>query len=216
MTEAPTKKLFIVSLLGKPRVKCLAAYNGEVLVIQRMEQIAGLFGSWKASLAEECEKYRESGFDVLVEERQTDHFSQYGTRVLFDEIDPDEKATYLTTALNHYFAITGMGDTGGSRYGNLIMASGLERHILSANMVNVETDEKGRNRYDIDPDRFTGYHRAILIAVLGAQILNPLSDNYLSTFFGLLGTAESTRPNQTLAAIEDYQNRKRGGWLWSE
>lgn len=210
MTDAPTKKLFIVSLLGKPRVKCLAAYNGEVLVIQRMDQVAGLFGSWKNTLADECEKYREAGFDVLVEERQTDHFCQFGTRVLFDDIDPDDKTTYLTTALNHYFALTAMGDTGGSRYGNLIMGSGLERHILTANMINVENDEKGRNRYDIDPDRFTGYHRALLIAVLGAQILNPLSDTYLTAFFGLLDTPVVTRPSATLSAIENHYYREQG------
>ena len=37
------KKLYIVSLLGDPRIEVVAAYDGEVLVVQKMEPIKGMF-----------------------------------------------------------------------------------------------------------------------------------------------------------------------------
>ncbi|WP_354011424.1 hypothetical protein [Endozoicomonas lisbonensis] len=189
----------------------MAAYNGEALVIQSMEAVSGLFGTWRKPLEQECKKNAESGFIVLVEERGTAFFSQYGSQVLFDDIDPEEKRTYQNIAFDLYYSLTAMGDTSGNRHGNLVVASGLERHLLTGNVVNVEQDEKGRNRYDIEPDRFSGYHRSMLLAVLAAQFFNPPTDEYLQEFFKYIGgTPDKPKPLRTIEAVIASRNANGG------
>ena len=207
------KKIFAVSLLGRQRVKTLAAYNGEVLVIQKMEPISGLFGIWRQSLAKECKEYADKGFLILVEERTTDHFAQYGQRVLFDEVDPEQGRTLQNIALDEYFALTAMGDTGGNRFGNLVLQHGLERHQLNANMINVRQDEKGRSQYDIEPERFTGYHRALLMAVLGAQTFNPVNDDYLQRFYAAVGDRIDLPQHETTMTAIIQHRLNNGFWI---
>lgn len=207
------KKIFVVSLLGKQRVKCLAAFNGEVLVIQKMETIGGLFSLWHKPLAKECQEYADKNFLVLIEERTSDHFAQYGQRVLFDEVDPELGRTYQNIALDEYFALTAMGDSGGSRIGNLVLQRGLERHQFGGSMINVTQDEKGRNQYDIEPDRFTGHHRALLLAVLGAQTFNPVDDDYLKRFYAAVGDIIALPQHETTMNAVIQHRLNNGFWM---
>ena len=189
-----------VSLMGKPRIKCLAAYDGEVLVIHSMEQVSGFLKSWKAPLLNEIKTRQDQGFDVLIEER-TEHFRQVAPCTTFDTVDDGERRTILNIALDHYFALTSLGDVSAGRHGNIVFGKGLERYALTSNTVDVDQDDKGRNRYNIAQDQFTGYHRAMLLAVLNAMVLNPLSDRYIDALFSELWEAPGQRIPPTLAAI---------------
>ena len=49
-------------------------------------------------------------------------------------------------------------------------------------MVNFRHDEKGRLVYDVDWNRITGGHKAVLMCVAGAVMELPFSDRWLNAF----------------------------------
>ena len=193
------KKIHVVSLLSSPRIELLAAYDGSVLVVQSMTPVRGMFKNWKKPLLDRLEKRQQNGFVTVVEER-TDHFSEHSERILLGEPDPVTRRTWQNIALDHYYAMIAMGDGSGNQRGNLVLAKGLERHFLSSN-INVEQDDKGRNKYDIDLDSLSGYNRALLLAVLAALCVNPINDRWLDEFLAATGnTLPKLRPH-SLAVI---------------
>lgn len=198
MTQA--QKIMAISLMGKPRIKCLAVYDGEVLVVSSMETISGFFNTWKTPLLEEIKAKQEAGFSVLIEER-TGHFENAASCTTFDVIDEGEGRTLLNVALDQYFALTGLGDVSKNRHGNIVFGKGLERYALNSNTVDVEQDDKGRNRYNIAQDNFTGYHRAMLLAVLNATVMNPINNSYIDALFDELWEEPVSKLPPALIAI---------------
>lgn len=202
------KKLYVVSLLGSPRTEVVAAYDGEVLVVQKMEPIAGMFNRWKKPLLERIRQYQNLGFTVLVEER-TDHFSEDAHRLLLDEVDEQSGRTWQNVALDLYFSLIRLGDQSGNQRGNLVLHKSIQQYFLSENLINVSQDERGRNRYDIEAEGLKGWHRALLLTVLAALEINPMTDDYLDQFFAALDQSSFTKPTSSLEAITIGVDRSR-------
>jgi len=170
----PIKKIFAVSLDHKKKYKGYAVYNGEQLVFQVITQIRGVFTDWKKDLIKEIEQRKEKGFIVLVEER-TDHISQYATQFAFEDIDQVEGRVNYYVALDWYFSLSNMG--------NLVLPAESQNHAIRESKVDPQQDEKGRTKYVIDWDRFSGAQRVILLCVMAAVGMNPVSSVYLNEFF---------------------------------
>jgi len=180
----PIKKIFAISLAQKKKYKGYAVYNGEQLVFQVISPIKGPFSEWKDALIEEIEERKKRGFIVLIEER-TEHFSQYATQFSFEGIDPEEGRVNYYVALDWYFALENMG--------NLVLPPDSQNHAIRENKVDRMQDEKGRTKYVIEWDRFTGAQRVILLCVMAAVGMNPISDVYLDEFFE--GLDDDVLPN---------------------
>ena len=205
------KKIMAVSLVGKPKVKCLAAYDGEVLVLHSMEVIGGFLKAWKKPLIEEIEARQRAGFEVIIEDL-SGHFEDYATTTTFDTVDEAERRTMLNVALDHYFSLESLGDASGSRRGSLIFGKGLERWAIHGNTIDVDQDDKGRNRYTINQDSFTGHHRSMLLAVLSATVLNTMSNDYITSMYGAIWTEPETPLPPALQAItldQDVARQRR-------
>lgn len=202
MTE-PIKKIFCISLGQKRKYKGYAVYNGEQLIFQVISQIRGLFRDWKTDLIEEIEERKKKGFIVLVEER-TDHISQHATQFSFEDLDPEEGRINYYVALDWYFAMENMG--------NLILPAESQNHAIRENKVDREQDEKGRTKYNIDWDRFSGAQRVILLCVMAAEGMNPVSSVYLDEFFNGLDdeTLPDNDPYKSFKAITVGYDIERG------
>ena len=170
----PIKKIFAISLAQKKKYKGYAVYNGEQLVFQVISQIKGPFSEWKDSLIEEIEERKKRGFVVLIEER-TEHFSQHATQFSFEDIDPEEGRVNYYVALDWYFSLDNMG--------NLVLPADAQNQAIRENRIDRQQDEKGRTKYDIDWDTFSGAQRTILLCVMAAVGMNPVSGVYLDEFF---------------------------------
>lgn len=173
-TQHPIKKIFAMSLSQKKKYKGYAVYNGEQLVFQVISQIKGPFSEWKDSLIKEIEKRKKRGFVVLIEER-TEHVSQHATQFSFEDVDPEEGRVNYYVALDWYFALDNMG--------NLVLPAESQNYAIRENKIDRLQDEKGRTKYVIDWDRFSGAQRTILLCVMAAVGMNPVSGVYLDEFF---------------------------------
>jgi hypothetical protein len=170
-------------------------YNGEQLIFQAIHKINGFFKDWKPDLIREIEDRKKKGFIVLVEEK-TDHISQYATKFSFEDIDEDEGRVNYYVALDWYFSIENMG--------NLILPAENQRLAIRENRIEKLQDEKGRTKYNVDWDSFSGGQRTILLCVMAAVGLNPLSSLYLEQFFGGLdggAPEEDQNPYRSYNAI---------------
>ena len=168
-------KIMAISLMGTQRSKAYAVFNGEQLVIVRVDVIAGLFGTWRKPIIDEIVDKTAKGYVVLVEEK-TDLIAQYATQYLLEDV---EERSNLYDALDWYFALQDMG--------NLMADEEAKRFLIRAGgegqRVEKKQDEKGKPYYAIDWPSFTGGHRAVLLCVVAAMT-EPLSDRYLEAMFG--------------------------------
>jgi len=204
MTPELMKKIFAISLTQKKKFKAYAVYNGEQLVFQIIQQIKGLFSDWKDALKEEIETRKKRGFIVLVEER-TEHISQHGTQFSFEDVDTETGRVNYYEALDWYFALENMG--------NLILPAESQHYAIRANRIDIQQDEKGRVKYNINWDSFTGAQRAMLLCCMAALGANPVSSVYLDQYFGGLDGGkpeEEANPYKSFRAITHGFDRKRG------
>ncbi|WP_163836752.1 hypothetical protein [Spartinivicinus ruber] len=176
------KKLCAVSLVSHPKVLAQGAFNGEYLVIDQLTPLNGRLEQWQPGLLETVDNALNKQFLVLVED--VSRLFNIGYTLTLDQSAPAENRSYQNIALDYYFALTGLGEIQGNQLGNIIFQHGLQRHQIHRNSINIDKDDKGRNRYDIDYQRFTGYQRAVLLLVLGALHFNPASRDYLTQLLG--------------------------------
>ena len=190
----PIKKIFAVSLTQKKKYKGYAVYNGEQLVFQLISPIKGPFSEWRDPLIKEIEMRKKKGFIVFVEEH-TDHIARHATQFFFEHVDPEEKRINYYMALDWYFSLDNMG--------NLILPTESQNHAIRENKIDRQQDEKGRTKYIIDWERFTGAQRTILLCVMAAVGVNPVSGNYLKEFFDGLddGIAHYDDPWKSFKAV---------------
>jgi len=175
MRDGGILKILAISLMGTQRSKAYAVFNGEQLIISRVDVIAGMFGVWRKPIVDEIIDKKAKGYVVIVEEK-TDLVAQYATQYLLEDI---EGRSNLYDALDWYFALQDMG--------NLIADEAAARFLIRAGgegqKVEKKQDEKGRPYYAIEWSSFTGGHRAILLCVVAAMT-EPLSDRYIKAMFG--------------------------------
>lgn len=175
MSDGGILKILAISLVGTQRSKAYAVFNGEQLIISRVDVIAGMFGVWRKPIVDEIIDKKAKGYAVIVEEK-TDLVAQYATQYLLEDI---EERSNLYDALDWYFALQDMG--------NLIADDDAKRFLIRAGgegqKVEKKQDEKGKPYYSIDWPSFMGGHRAILLCVVAAMT-EPLSDRYIEAMFG--------------------------------
>jgi len=175
MSEGGILKILAISLMGSQRSKAYAVFNGEQLIISRVDVIAGMFGVWRKPIVDEIIDKKAKGYVVIVEEK-TDLIAQYATQYLLEDI---EERSNLYDALDWYFALQDMG--------NLISDEAASRYLIRAGgegqKVEKKQDEKGSPYYAIEWSSFTGGHRAILLCVVAAMT-EPLSERYIAAMFG--------------------------------
>jgi len=168
-------KIMTISLMGANRSKAYAVFNGEQLVVTRVDTIAGMFGLWRKPIIDEIIDKKDKGYAVIVEEK-TDLIAQHATQYLLEDI---EERSNLYDALDWYFALQDMG--------NLIVDSDAQRFLIRAGgegqKVEKKQDEKGKPYYSIDWPSFTGGHRAILLCVVAAMT-EPISERFLKAMYG--------------------------------
>lgn len=186
------KKIFCVSLLGKEQVKATAVFKDDRLTIVKLEKITGMFGTWKSKLLKEIKKKHDQGFTVLVEERG-DVFSEYGLKLLLESSDPSERRPYMSIAFDLYFNL--------QRMQNIIFSKESQRHIIQESIVNVVTDDRGRNQYDVNQGSFNGYHRSILLVALAGLHVYQTTEDYLNEFLEGINLVQEDVSTSTLRAI---------------
>ena len=119
-------------------------------------------------------------------EDRTHNFSPHAVSFNFDEI-MDDGRTMLQHCLDWYYSLDAVG--------NLMLDRGVETHAIRKGdmaMVNFRHDERGRLVYDVDWNRMTGGHKAILMCVAGAVMELPFSDRWLNEF---AKASQSNRPS---------------------
>ena len=198
------KRIFAVSLCDpRKRFKAYAVFDGERLVIQRIEEIKGLFGTWKTPLIEEIELRKQTGFEVLVEEK-TDIISPFATKFLFEDMDQEEDRINWYVALDWFYAMKGLG--------NVIVPAGSEQYLPKEQTAERLADEKGRIKYNLNWDLLTGGHRVVLLCVM-ATVLNPISDQFLADMYGTFTLGERRDPLKSFRAITvDYDKALAAKW----
>lgn len=168
-------KIMTISLMGHQKSKAYAVFNGEQLVITRVDTIAGPFGLWRKPIVDEIIDKKNKGYVVLVEEK-TDLIAQHATQYLLEDI---EGKSNLYDALDWYFALQDMS--------NLITDDDAKRYLIrvggEGQKVEKKQDDKGQPFYVIDWNSFTGGHRAMLLCVVAAMT-EPLSDRFIKAMFG--------------------------------
>lgn len=168
-------KIMTISLMGNQKSKAYAVFNGEQLVITRVDMIAGPFGIWRKPIVDEIIDKKSKGYVVLVEEK-TDLIAHHATQYLLEDI---EGKSNLYDALDWYFALQDIG--------NLITDDDAKRFLIRAGgegqKVEKKQDEKGQPFYSIDWSSFSGGHRAVLLCVVAAMT-EPLSDRFIKAMFG--------------------------------
>lgn len=172
-------KIFAASLIGSKKFKAVGVFSQEKgLIIASISPVTGAFGTWRQPLVDEVKKWADNGAIVLVEENG-EAISQHGTKYLLEDMDDDSGKTNLAVALDAYFQLQD------SDY--LIIPPDYQRHALQAggegSWIEKKNDDKGRPFYNIDWQRFTGAHRAILLCVVAAMF-EPLSGRFLDAMWG--------------------------------
>ena len=186
------KKIFCVSLLGKEQVRATAAFKDDRLVIVKLEKISGVFGTWKQKLIKEIKKKHDQGFTILVEERG-DMFCEYGLKLLLESSDHSERRAYMSIAFDLYFNL--------QRMQNIKFPQELQRHVIQESIVNVVTDDRGKNKYDVNQGSFNGYHRSILLCSLAALHVHQTTEAYMNEFLAGINLLEEDVCTSTLRAI---------------
>ena len=169
------KKIVSIALESERKYSAHAVYTDGVLVVTHCQPITGTVSEWKPKLIKDIEEKTEKGFAVVVEDR-THNFSPCAVSFNFDEI-MDDGRTMLQHCLDWYYSLDAVG--------NLMLDRGVETHAIRKGdmaMVNFRHDEKGRLVYDVDWNRITGGHKAVLMCVAGAVMELPFSDRWLNAF----------------------------------
>lgn len=172
-------KIFAASLIGSKKFKAVGVFSQEKgLIIASISPVTGAFGTWRQPLVDEVQKWVDNGAIVLVEENG-EAISQHGTKYLLEDMDDDSGKTNLAVALDAYFQLQD------SDY--LIIPPDYQRYVLQAggegSWIEKKSDDKGRPFYNIDWQRFTGAHRAILLCVVAAMY-EPISGRFLEAMWG--------------------------------
>ncbi len=168
-----TRKIFVVSLADKRRFMAWAAFNGEQLVVHRMEEIKGAFSSWKAKIIQEVKTRVKEGFSVLVEEK-TDYIARHGRQFLLDDVDEWDGRINYFVAMDWFYAL--------EHSGNLVVPTSATQYKLKDSIAEKEQDEKGRIKYNINWSTLNGGHRAIMLCVMAA-VENSMSETFIAAMF---------------------------------
>lgn len=167
------KRIMTISLEGQQRAQAFAMWDGERLIVLELREIVGDPETWLPDMLQDIDAKVESGWVVMVEDR-TASFATAATAYNFDEMGENGR-TKLQEALDWYFSLDGRGA--------IILGDGMERYAIrrggEGGLVDCSTDEKGRLVYKIDWNRFCAGHKAMLMAVVGAVIEEPLSERWL-------------------------------------
>lgn len=156
------KKILSIALESERKFRAHALYTDGVLVVTHCLPISG------------------------PPEDRTHNFSPHAVSFNFDEI-MDDGRTMLQHCLDWYYSLDAVG--------NLMLDRGVETHAIRKGdmaMVNFRHDERGRLVYDVDWNRMTGGHKAILMCVAGAVMELPFSDRWLNEF---AKASQSNRPS---------------------
>lgn len=173
------KRIMTISLEGQQRAQAFAMWDGERLIVLELREIVGDPETWLPDMLQDINAKVESGWVVMVEDR-TASFSTAATAYNFDEMGENGR-TQLQEALDWYFSLDGRGA--------IILGDGMERYAIrrggEGGLVDCTADEKGRMVYKIDWNRFGAGHKAMLMAVVGAVIEEPLSERWLRAMGGV-------------------------------
>lgn len=186
------KKIFCVSLVGKEQVKATAVFKDDQLVVAKLEKISGFFGAWKPKLLKEIKKNVDRGFTVIIEE-QGDQFGEQGLSINLQSLCAVEKRAYMSIGFDLYFNL--------QRMQSVIFSKESQRHIIQESIVNIITDDRGRNHYDVNQGSFSGYHRAILLCTLAAVHVYEYNDAYLDELMSGIDIGSEEVDTTTLRAI---------------
>jgi len=201
MSEPIAQRILAVSLLSSERVKLRCVYDGTVLLVAGMERVTGNLFTWRKRLAGEVQKAQANGWSVLVEE-MGDTISQYATPVLFSDPHPQEQRPMLSVALDWYFAMHNAGA--------LQFQGGTELCRITESAVDVSVDERGRNRYDLDWQRVKGPQRAMMLACLAAEGIQPMSAAWLEEVFeAIAAPTPAERPDTRFRRQLDQWDQDR-------
>lgn len=209
MTTPEPTKIMTVCLDDKKKFRCYAAYNGEILFIFRV-----LPCNDNSSLLSEIVDKKQQGFVILIEERTEHIVRQSGIDVCsfsFEARSPEGKIN-LYTALDYYFSMTAQGN---SRDKSLIQISpDYQNFYITDSAVDLENDEKGRNKYRVNWQVFNGGHKAILMAVM-ASIFPPITQYALKQMLGydkddglsdpLIRMQKTIMNNLVLPKVEEFE-----------
>lgn len=186
------QKIMAVSLVSRDRVTLRAAYDGMTLLVVSVMPIKGSFFAWSKDLVNEIKEAQADGWSVLIEEIG-DKVSQHATPVLLSDPHIQEDRPMLAVALDHYFAMLNSE--------TVRFQPGTEQARIQESVVDVSTDDRGRNKYNIDWGRIKGAQRALILACLAAEGFQPLSESFINELFEAMGNRVDERPASPLKRI---------------
>lgn len=182
-----------VSLLSDTPCLIRSAYDGDNLVIAKLEHISKLVPFWRKNLAEKVKALVAEGVTVIVEE-MTDHVAQHATHILLQDSAGDGRP-YLAVGLDWYNALLDGGQ--------IIFSKGTERARIPESSIDMQMDDKGRNIYKIAWRAVKGDQRSIILTCLAAEGMQVMDDSSIKKLFKEYYDSDSQEellPQQKIAA----------------
>ena len=188
------KKIFALAFAnGRPAV-AHAYYSDAYLDIVKIQDILGRPDEWLPLVQADIDKHVDSDWVVMVDDK-TFSISEKATMYDFDALAETGK-TNLQLALDWYFALD---ERGSIRLDDACKKYALQTGEMS--LIELRNDDKGRVVYNVDWNRFSAGHRALLLCVAGAMSEEMYSDRWMRLVCGDIERKKADNIITSYAAI---------------
>ena len=196
--EKKHKKIMTISLSHAQRAKAYGIFDGNILVVTHIEPIAGLFAFWEKPIRNEIETKNKQGYTILIDE-PTDRISRNALRIDLNATVNSRSNFYHV--LDSYFALMSTE--------SIVVGDEIKKYMIKSGSENsrleMESDEKGRVKYNADWNAISGMHRALILQAY-AVIHQPVDEHYIEAMFGALTKPkiELDPKDRWLKRMKDY------------
>ena len=168
------KPFLVMSTLGGSIAYATGMFRHGELYILEFKTITGRFKTWVATAKEILENAKSKGLRILIED-SNGLFGDWGMSINLGAICSTGR-TYQNEALDFYFGMARLGGRSSTKIGKrtehafgavVYIDSAISGAIQPDMTVNIDYDERGRARYDIEGE-LTPNQRCVLLLSLSA------------------------------------------------
>lgn len=150
--------------------------HGELYVLE-FKTISGRFKSWVAAAKEVLENAKAKGLDILIEDANG-LFGNYGLSIKLGALCSTGR-TYQNEALDFYFGMARLGGHSSLKVGNrtehafgavIYVNNSVSSAIRPDATVNIDYDERGRARYDMEEELSPNQRCILLLSLCAAGV----------------------------------------------
>jgi hypothetical protein len=189
-----SKPIFALSLIGGEITCCTGLEKDGEIHFVKLENITGRFGKWKKVAAAKLVDAKARGWHVMIDD-MTSQFTGHGLTIDLGSVDPVTGRTFQNIALDQYMARAGLGieETRGAGekqiqiIGSLVFVGMVGNAAIRPNAakINIDYDDNGRARYDIDGG-LSSKERAMMLVVLGITGTTIHDEHYAKELFSAI------------------------------